>query len=156
MAEFSEKNREKKTYVSWEKFDSLCRALAERISREYCPELIVAVSRGGLVPALIISHTIKNGELYVIKADYYKDDVAKDNMEFNDKPQITQKLDRCVKDKRIIVVDEVTDSGRTAFEVKKYIESLGPKEARVLTGHWTPWSKCTPDYFAEQADGWVV
>jgi len=156
MAGFSEKNREKKTFVSWEKFDSLCRGLAERIQREYCPEMIVAVSRGGLVPAQIISHSMENSELYVIKADYYKDDVAKEDMKWNEKPLITQKLDKCVKGKKILVVDEVTDSGATAAEVKRYIESLGPKEARFLMVHWKPWSKFKPDYFAEQADGWVV
>jgi len=156
MADFNKQNKEKKTFVSWEHFDEMCRALAHKVEEEFKPEMIVAVSRGGLVPALIISHTIKNGELYVIKSDYYKEDVAQKDMKFYDKPQITQKLDKCVKDKRIIVVDEVTDSGRTAFEVKKYIDSLEPKEARFLTVHWKPWSKFKPDYFAEEATGWVV
>ncbi len=157
MADFNEKNREKKVFVSWERLDSLCRKLAGRIQKDnFSPEMIVAVSRGGLVPAQIISHSIKNSELYVIKADYYKDDVAKDNMEWNKKPVITQKLDKCIEGKRILVVDEVTDSGATAIEVKKYIESLKPKEAKFLMVHWKPWSKFKPDYFAEQANGWVV
>lgn len=157
MAEFSEKNREKKIRVSWEKLDSLCRKLAERIQKDnFKPELIVAVSRGGLVPAQIISHSIENSELYVIKADYYKDDVAKNDMTWNKKPLITQKLDKCIEGKRILVVDEVTDSGATAIEVKKYIESLKPREARYLTVHWKPWSKFKPDYYAERVDGWIV
>lgn len=157
MADFNEKNREKKVLVSWKKLDSLCRKLAERIQGEkFKPELIVAVSRGGLVPAQIISHSLKNSELYVIKADYYKDDVAKDNMEWNKKPVITQKLDKDIKGKKILVVDEVTDSGATAIKVKKYIESLKPKEARYLTVHWKPWSKFKPDYYAERAEGWVA
>ncbi|MFH1234843.1 MAG: phosphoribosyltransferase family protein, partial [Candidatus Diapherotrites archaeon] len=94
--------------------------------------------------------------LYVIKADYYKNDRAETGMKFNPEPLITQKLDRQIEGKRILVVDEVTDSGATAFMVKKYIESLKPSEARYLMVHWKPWSKFKPDYYAEEADGWIV
>ncbi|MEM0360013.1 MAG: phosphoribosyltransferase [Candidatus Diapherotrites archaeon] len=156
MAEFCKKNREKKIFISWKKFDSLCRQLAKQVEKEFKPELIVAISRGGLVPAQIISHCIKNSELYVIKADYYKDDTAKKDMKWNTEPLITQKLDRQVEGKKILVVDEVTDSGATALMVKKYIDSLKPGEARYLTVHWKPWSKFKPHYFAEEADGWIV
>jgi len=145
IADFNKKNRKEKTFISWDHFDKLCRELAHKVEEEFKPGLIVAVSRGGLVPALIISRTIKNGGV--------KEEVAQKGREFHNKPQITQKLDKCVKNKRIIVVDEVTDSGRTAFEVKKYLDFLKPKEARFLTVHWKPWSKFKPDFFAEKATG---
>jgi hypothetical protein len=157
MACIAKQNLEKKLFVSWEKFDALCRLLVEKIRKDrFEPEVIVAVSRGGLVPAQIISHELKNNELYVIKVEYYKDDIARADTKQNKEPIIVQKLDKSVEGKRVLVVDEVTDSGATALAVKEYIESLNPKEVRFLTVHYKPWSRFKPDYFAEIANGWVV
>lgn len=157
MGCFCKENLEKKVFISWDEFDRLCRLLVEKIREDrFEPEIIVAVSRGGLVPAQIISHALKNNELYVVKVEYYKDDIANANIEQNKEPIIVQKLDRSIEGKRVLVVDEVTDSGATGLAVKKYIESLKPKEARFLTVHYKPWSKFKPDYFAEIARGWVV
>lgn len=157
MARIAKQNLEKKLFISWEKLDKLCKKLVEQLQKDrFEPDVIVAVSRGGLVPAQIISHALKNNELYVIKVEYYKDDVAKADMKKNVKPKIVQKLDKSIEGKRVLIVDEVTDSGATGLAVKKYIESLKPKEARFLTVHYKPWSKFKPDYYAEIADGWVV
>lgn len=152
-----EKNTAKKIPVSWDEFDSLCRQLVTQIKEDsFSPDVIIAVSRGGLVPAQIISHALKNNELYVIKVEYYKDDVAKANMTMNKRPLIVQKLAKDIKGKKVLVIDEVSDTGATCIAVKKYLQKQKPAQLKFLTVHWKPWSKFRPDYFAEEADGWVV
>ncbi|MCX8189858.1 MAG: phosphoribosyltransferase [Candidatus Diapherotrites archaeon] len=153
----NEKNIEKKISVSWDEFDLLCRQLVSQIKSDgFSPDVIIAVSRGGLVPAQIISHELKNNELYVIKVEYYKDDIVKNGMKTNKKPVIVQKLNKSIKGKKVLVVDEVSDSGATCIAVKNYIERQKPEQVKFLTVHWKPWSKFRPDYFAKEADGWVV
>lgn len=41
--------------LSWEGFADLCRALAERVAREYQPDVVVGIAGGGTLPGALIA-----------------------------------------------------------------------------------------------------
>ena len=62
-----------------------------------------------------------------MEAKYYKDIGVRD-----DRPKITMHLkEEDISGKRILLVDDVADTGETLIAIKEYIEGLSPKELRV-------------------------
>ncbi|HON42876.1 MAG TPA: phosphoribosyltransferase family protein, partial [Bacillota bacterium] len=61
--------------------------------------------------------------------------------------------------KRILVVDDVWDSGRTIVAVRERIERVGG-EPRTAVLHYKPthsaFPDLSPDYHAAEVDGWIV
>jgi hypothetical protein len=60
-----------------------------------------------------------------------------------------------VKGKRILLVDDVADSGASLTVAKKYLRKLGASEIRIATLHYKPASAIKPGYFAETTEAWV-
>src|SRR6266699_3488305 len=81
--------------------------LAQQIRRDgYKPEVIVGVSRGGWPPARVMSDLLQNPNLANMKVEFYKDIGVR-----NKKPRITQPATMEVVGKRVLVVDDVSDTG---------------------------------------------
>ena len=60
---------------------------------------------------------------------------------------------------KVLVVDDVFDTGKTAVAIKSRLEGLGV-EMRLACVYWKPGKNKTslsPDYFAKELDdGWIV
>jgi hypoxanthine phosphoribosyltransferase len=60
---------------------------------------------------------------------------------------------------RVLVVDDVFDTGKTAAAVKKRVEEAGA-QMRIATVYWKPENNITelrPDYFVKScSDDWIV
>jgi len=62
----------KYVYISWGEAIKLTFELAEKLlMSKYLPNSIVAISRGGLIPARILSDVINVDEVYSIKASLW-------------------------------------------------------------------------------------
>lgn len=62
------------------------------------------------------------------------------------------------KGERVLVVDDVFDTGRTSAAVRERLLQLGA-EPRIACVYWKPQANCTqqqPDYFVRQVDSWLV
>lgn len=62
------------------------------------------------------------------------------------------------KGEKVLVVDDVFDSGRTAAAVRAKLEAVGC-EARIACVWWKPEANLTdrlPDYYAQKTDRWIV
>jgi hypoxanthine phosphoribosyltransferase len=137
---------------SWEDIYSMCIKLADQIRENgFKPDLIVAVARGGWVPGRIMSDLLSNSNVASLKAEFYKD-VA----ETNRKPIISQGVSAPVEDKRVLVVDDVADTGESLTLVKDYLKKLKATEIRIATLHFKPKSILRPDYFIGETEAWIV
>jgi len=136
--------------MSWEATVGYCESLAQMI-KDYQPQMIVGLSRGGLVPARIMSDMLGVEEVGILGVKFYKS-MGK----ATDFPRITQELAMDISGKRILIVDDVADTGRSLMVAKDYLERKGAKEIRIATIHYKPNSIFKPDYFVSSTSAWIV
>jgi len=135
--------------ISWDVAVEYCEQLARKI--DFKPDVIVGISRGGLVPARILSDMLDNKNLAILGIIFYKK-VG----ERTESPQITQDLTKDIKGKKVLVVDDVSDTGKSLIVAKDYITNKGASEIKVATLHYKPHSKLKPDYYIRTTDAWIV
>jgi hypothetical protein len=139
-------------YLSWGDVQRLSETLADSVTASgFQPDVIVAVSRGGFDPARILSDQLGVRMLASLQVVYYSGVNEK-----SDAPEVLYPLNADVRGLKVLVVDDVADSGNSLRLVKEYVEGLGAVEVRVATLHHKPWSVFRPDYFAEDVDKWVI
>ena len=137
---------------SWDEIYELLLSLAKRIRETgYVPEVIVGVSRGGWPPARIMSDLLENQNLANMKVVFYKDIGVR-----NRAPVITQPVTSEVTGKRVLVVDDVADSGLSLREVSKHLKRKGARDIKVCTIYLKPRSVFTPDFYARKTTKWVI
>ena len=126
----SYENRKGFLSVSWEDYFGLCKSLALTIS-DYDSEIILGIARGGLYAATLLSHMLQ-AEFYAIRITRrFKDHVVYDT------PMLLVKPPAVVKDRRVLIVDEICGIGRTLSMVKEEVGKLQAREIRsaVLYAH---------------------
>lgn len=147
-----------KVKVSWNEFQKMSEALVAQIKKSgFAPDYLVAVSRGGLVPATIISHQLENKNLLSVKAEYYEfDNFAEKTRGTKPKPVIAQGFSQKIAGKKVLVIDEILDTGATMKAVVAYLKKKNPAQLKVAVIHSKPWAKFKPDYEVKSTDKWVV
>jgi len=117
---------------------------------DYKPDLLVGLSRGGLVPLRLLSDILGINSVGVLGLSLYKG-IGKTF----DKPKIVQDLAIDITGKKILIIDDVADSGRSLVAAKAYFEGKGAKEIKIATLHYKPNSIFKPDYFVATTTAWI-
>lgn len=137
---------------TWNQIDDMLLNLAHKICRSgFKPDVIVGVSRGGWPPARVISDLLLNPELANVKAEFYLG-VA----ETKGEPKITQPVSVSVEKKKVLVVDDVADTGKSLKLIKAHLQERGAAEVRIATLYYKPWSVTVPDYYERETSRWIV
>ena len=139
-------------HLSWGDIQRLSEMLAEKIrSCGFRPEIVVALGRGGFIPARILCDRLDVRELASTSIEYYRDMGEREK-----EPRILYPLNAEVKNRSVLLVDDVSDTGRSLQLAKSHVLERGAKEVRVATLHYKPWSAFQPDFYAEKTEAWVV
>jgi hypoxanthine phosphoribosyltransferase len=137
---------------TWNQIYDMLLSLAEKIRKsKFKPDLIVGVSRGGWPPARVLSDLLSNPNLANVRAEFYLG-VA----ETKGEPTLTQAVSVAVESQKVLVVDEVADTGKSLKLVKEHITDKGASEVRIATVYYKPWSIVKPDYYEKETSCWVV
>jgi len=137
--------------VDWEQVYGLLLELADKIKEMgFKPDVIVGVSRGGWLPARVLSDLLDNPTLANIRVGFYVD-VYKTVSE----PVITQPVSVSVKDKQVLVVDDITDTGKSLQLVWENLMTEA-KDVKSVTLYHKAWSCFTPDLYARETDAWII
>ncbi|MFH2024116.1 MAG: phosphoribosyltransferase [Candidatus Micrarchaeota archaeon] len=135
--------------INWDVAIKYCEQLASMIKHK--PDVIIGISRGGLVPARILSDILAVKEIKIIGASFYTNiEKTKDTL------SITQHISEELNDKSVLIVDDVADSGKSLKEVYDYIIKKGAKKIKTATLHYKPKSIFKPDYYVMITDAWIV
>lgn len=139
----------KPVLMSWAEVEKAVAALANMVRREFNPDIIVGIARGGLIPAVRLSHLLEDRLMRVIHVKYYEDiDIRKE------KPEIWSDVRKL--EGRVLVVDDVADTGGTLGVVLDHIKQRTKGEVKVATIAWKPRSSVKPDFYVFEADKWIV
>jgi len=109
-----------KISISWNDFHKHCDITATKVNAHFPRvDYMVALSRGGLVPARIMAETIKPKKLLTLGLKLY------DGCNSGDEVQITQGLDSHTENfdrhDRLLIVDDISDRGTTLSFAYSYI-----------------------------------
>lgn len=137
--------------LSWIEAIRMCYLLAEKIVNSGLVfDTIIAISRGGLVPARIISDVLGIDELYTLRSKLwgiggmiYKEPVVRVYERMN------------LSGRKVLIVDEVVDTGATMVRVREIIERYDPAMIKTAVIHCKPTTKYIPDYYVEKLSEWV-
>jgi hypoxanthine phosphoribosyltransferase len=137
---------------TWNQIYQMLLNQAEKIRKTgFKPDIIVGVSRGGWPPARVLSDLLENPNLANVRAEFYLG-VA----ETKGEPTLTQCVSAAVTGKKVLVVDEVADTGKSLKLVKQHIIEGGATEVKIATVYYKPWSIVKPDYYEKETSLWIV
>ena len=147
---------------SWRDIDELARQLFNLVKSDgYEPEIILGISRGGWIPARLLSDMFEAS--YLLEGNKTSSILATMQIGFytgiaetHSKPVISQDVGVDIFQKRILLIDDLADSGKSLQCALDYLRLKDPKEVKIATLLNKPWSKVKPDYFAEEATEWAV
>ena len=107
--------------VSWDQFHRDAKALAWRLSEKGPFQGIVAISRGGLVPAAIIARELEMRLVESICIASYHDYKTQGELAVIKDIAPAVKAIGDGKGKGVLVIDDLTDTGRTAQVVRSML-----------------------------------
>ena len=115
---------------------------------EYKPEIIIAIGRGGYVPARILCDYLLIHDLASIKVEHWGTAVMKE--------EAIVKFPLCapIRDRKVLLVDDVTDSGDTLKVSLQHLKKFRPQEVRTAVLVHKTRSAVTPDYFLKKIIKW--
>jgi uncharacterized protein len=135
--------------VDWAMFGELCRALALKVARDYQPEIVIGLTRAGVIPGAIIA-SILGVEFHAIRITRKE---GEDGV--RERPAIFSQVPLEVRGKRVLVVDEITTSGDTLRLALAAVRGAHPAEVRTATSFARP-TGYKPDFAALTMDAEVL
>ena len=134
----------KKLWYGWQEMrrdvNTLCRDIT---LDKFDPQVIVGLSRGGLTPGVMMSHWLQK-PFKPVKAS------------MRDFPEWEDYLPRKT-DERVLIVDDICDSGETFSRMKNYIRGPRmnqplelPVEVRFASLWWNNECDFEPHYYAQE------
>ncbi len=139
--------------VSWEEIVEWSRGLAKIIkSSGYKPDVIIAVARGGYVPARLLCDFLMVENLLSIQSQHWTE-AAK----VAEKAVIKFQYSIDLNGAKALLVDDIVDTGESLMLAKEFIvRNWRPKELKIATLQWiSPVAKIKPDYYFIEVKDWV-
>jgi hypoxanthine phosphoribosyltransferase len=137
---------------TWNQIYEMLLCQAQKIkTQNYKPDLIIAIARGGVVPARILSDLLETPNLSFIQIEFY----TNINQKLQE-PTLKQTLTTNVTGKKILLIDDISDTGKSLNLAKTNLQHQGAIEIKIATLYEKPQSITTPDFYEKQTTNWVV
>jgi hypoxanthine phosphoribosyltransferase len=139
-------------FVDFDEIYDMSKQLAFKVTESgYEPELLLAIARSGFVPGRLMSDFLGNSNLYALKVEHWLDTTA----EHQEDAVIPIQSPLPVKGKRVLIIDDIVDTGRSAIQTLNYVKSLGAKEVKSAVMLYLTVSEYEPDYYSVKQSEWV-
>lgn len=136
--------------LSWGRVVSDSKKLAHLIRNAgYSPSMVIAIARGGLVPARILCDYLHIRDLTTIKAEHWGITATPDKKAVIKFPLCTD-----IKDKKVLLVDDTTDTGDTLRVSIEHLKSFAPEELKTAVLIHKATSDLVPDYYIKKITRW--
>jgi hypoxanthine phosphoribosyltransferase len=139
--------------VTWNDVVDWSKKLARKIiDSGYQPDVIIGIARGGVTPARLLCDYLGVMDLLTIKVEHWVE-TAGHLEDAIVKYPFTANLEK----KKVLLVDDICDTGRSIIVSKEYIErNSKPEQLRVATMQYIkPVAKFVPDYYVDEVVDWV-
>jgi hypoxanthine phosphoribosyltransferase len=143
-----------KVYLSWTDVDKLINSMMSRM-QTYTYDLVIAITRGGIIPGAIISERLAIQQVLVASVDFYEDEEHD-----LDWPVFMQfPADSFLRGKQVLIVDDVWYRGKQVVSVIERVEQAGGNPLSVVL-HYKPqrsyFPDKSPDFYGTQTEDWII
>lgn len=139
--------------VSWDEIVEWSWGLAKKIREDnYTPDVIIAISRGGYVPARLLCDFLGVENLTSIQSQHWTEAAKK-----GERAIIKFEYAIDLSDYKALLVDDIIDTGESVILAKNFVlNRWKPNELRVATLQWiSPVAKIKPDYYYIEVKEWI-
>lgn len=135
---------------TWDEYQELSQKLAEKLLTKEEPfERIVGIARGGLTLGHIMSDLLRI-PISMIAIQSYTD------IKQQGQVTITGILHSSIKSQRVLLVDDVADTGKTLVRAESYLRSYQPESLTTGTLYYKPHSIFKPTYHIVETTKWIM
>jgi uncharacterized protein len=136
--------------ISFNEVLRLSRILAQKIKASgYIPDFIVAIGRGGYVPGRLVSDFLLFNDLTSMKIEHYARAA-----DMREEARIKFPIPVDITGKKILVIDDLTDTGETLNLAVDYVLNLKPAAVRTAVLQHKTCSGFAPDFYAQKIFKW--
>jgi len=139
--------------LTWELFGTAVRELAETVAADrFVPDVVLGIARGGLPIAGGLAYALGAKVVGTLNVEFY---TGVDST--LDEPTVLPPLLDldALRGSRVLIVDDVADSGRTLELVVRLI-GTHVAESRIAVLYHKPRSVVVPQYVWRATDRWIV
>ncbi|MCL4335686.1 MAG: phosphoribosyltransferase [Candidatus Thermoplasmatota archaeon] len=133
--------------VTWTDVEKWCSSIRDQVIDSFVPDMIIGLSRGGLVPARILSDTLWIKDLISIKTEHWGITATKSGKAILRDPG---KLN--LNGRKVLIVDDITDTGQSMKLAYDFVKSQEPAEVKTATMLHITRSSFIPDFYGELVD----
>jgi len=137
---------------TWDDLDRLTLVVARKVAAVIPTfDLIVALAKGAWPMSRSLVDYTQIAELTSLGVKFYSG--------INERltaPEIYQTLPTSVKGKRILLFDDVADTGESLLFVKDYLLAQGASSVSTAALFFKPWSKCEIDFYGDTTESWII
>jgi len=138
----------KKVYYSYENCVEDCRVLIPQI-KEYNPDAMIAIARGGLVLGHLLSEALETREIYTLNSIHYDGTKKLDTFNIFNIPDLQGK-------QKVVLIDDIVDSGESMVEILKILKEKYPTcEFKIATLFYKPTALVQADFTVKEAQHWI-
>jgi xanthine phosphoribosyltransferase len=137
-----------KKYYGYSEFLGDVKELSAKV-KEYNPDTLLAVARGGLTLGHFMAQALDTRRLFALNSIHYEKESKLETIEIFNIPDLKSA-------KRVVVVDDIVDSGETLSEIIKVLQKAYPHcEFKLATIFYKPTAIIQADYTLKEAKEWI-
>lgn len=137
--------------LTYDEFGTSVRDLATRVAEEWAPNIVLSVARGGLLLGGALGYALDIKASSVLNVEFYTGIDSR-----LEEPKILHPSPKAedLKGMRVLIADDVADTGKTLALVKSWIGSFAA-EVRTAVIYEKPQTCFHPDYVWKLTDRWI-
>ena len=118
-------------------------------AKQYGPDAIIAVARGGLSIGQLLAEGLDLRTLFSINSIHYEGEQKLEYIKVYNIPELGQA-------KKVLVVDDIVDSGDTMQEILRVLKEHYPKvEFKVMTLFQKGSASFRADFWSQESNEWI-
>ncbi len=136
-----------KVYYSYSEYREDLKTLIEKIDQDF--DAILGIARGGLSIAQMLGEYYDLREVYSINTIGYEDTQKNDTVEVFNIPELKES-------KKVLIVDDIVDSGDTLVEVLAVLNEKYPNITFVTASlFYKKTAKIAPNWYVKEPESWI-
>ena len=138
----------KKLYYGYDLFINDTQILVDK-SRDFKPEILLTVARGGLTLSHLMAQAFNIRDLYTLNSIHYDGEKKLDSFDVFNIPDLSWA-------NRVLIIDDIVDSGETMKEILFILKEKFPNiEFKIATLFYKNTALIKPDFSIREANEWI-